>query len=400
MSVPWLLLACLVALSSCQPTGEATATTEGPNKGFIDWINSLLGSPTTTTLRPTQDPPEDCPVCRSWVLLACLLALSSGQPSENKVASGASDKGFIEWLQGLIGTPTTTTTRPPQVPAENCPVCQCGIARTRRRIVGGYETKKLEFPWMAVLMYNGRFYCGGSLINDLYVLTAAHCTSGFRKERITVRFLEHDRSTANDTKTVDRKVEAIIRHLRYNPGTYDNDIALLKLDQRVDLSSALKKSSLREGEEGGEGGAGGSTEEDDVGVRPVCLASPGLSYSNFSGVVTGWGTTEEGGSVANTLQEVYVPIISNAECRKTGYKQRITDNMLCAGEPEGGRDACQGDSGGPLHILNSTTNQYQEVGVVSWGEGCARPDRPGVYTRVNRYMTWLKSNTRDACYCH
>ncbi|KAJ2947597.1 hypothetical protein O0L34_g17395 [Tuta absoluta] len=335
MSVPWLLLACLVTLSSCQPTGETT--TEGPNKGFIDWINSLIGSPGTTTLRPTQDPPE------------------------------------------------------------NCPVCQCGIARTRRRIVGGYETKKLEFPWMAVLMYNGRFYCGGSLINDLYVLTAAHCTSGFRKERITVRFLEHDRSSANDTKTVDRKVEAIIRHLRYNPGTYDNDIALLKLDQRVDLSSALKKSALRDGEEGGEGG---STEEDDVGVRPVCLASPGLSYSNFSGVVTGWGTTEEGGSVANTLQEVYVPIISNADCRKTGYKQRITDNMLCAGEAEGGRDACQGDSGGPLHILNATTQQYQEVGVVSWGEGCARPDRPGVYTRVNRYMTWLKSNTRDACYCH
>ncbi|XP_049871049.1 trypsin-1-like [Pectinophora gossypiella] len=327
-----------------------------------------------------------------WVLLACLVTLSSCLPTSDP--DPPKDKGFIDWISNLVGNPTTTTLRPIEDPPENCPACQCGIARTRRRIVGGYETKKLEFPWMAVLMYNGRFYCGGSLLNDFYVLTAAHCTAGFRKEKITVRFLEHDRSVGNETKTVDRKVQAIIRHLRYNPGTYDNDIALLKLDQRVDLSSALKR-TRKEGED-----ASSETEEDDVGMRPVCLPSAGLSYSNYSGVVTGWGTTEEGGSVANTLQEVNVPIISNADCRKTAYKQRITDNMLCAGEPEGGRDACQGDSGGPLHVLNNGTSQYQEVGVVSWGEGCARPDRPGVYTRVNRYMTWIKSNTKDACYCH
>ncbi|XP_060801984.1 trypsin-like [Amyelois transitella] len=308
------------------------------------------------------------------------------------------DKGIVEWITNLLGGGTTTTLRPSQEPPEDCPQCQCGIARTRRRIVGGYETKKLEFPWMAVLMYNGRFYCGGSLLNDLYVLTAAHCTSGFRKERITVRFLEHDRSDTNETKTIDRKVSEIIRHLRYNPGTYDNDIALLKLDQRVDLRSALKR--VRRDDNSTESSTEAPHNEDDVGLRPVCMPTPGLAYSNYSGVVAGWGTTEEGGSVSSTLQEVYVPIISNAECRKTGYKNRITDNMLCAGTADGGKDACQGDSGGPLHVLNASTAQFQEVGVVSWGEGCARPDRPGVYTRVNRYMTWIKSNTRDACYCH
>ncbi|XP_053605246.1 trypsin-1-like [Plodia interpunctella] len=308
------------------------------------------------------------------------------------------DKGLIDWIANLLGGGTTTTLRPSQDPPENCPQCQCGIARTRRRIVGGYETKKLEFPWMAVLMYNGRFYCGGSLLNDLYVLTAGHCTSGFRKERITVRFLEHDRSDANETKTIDRKVSEIIRHIRYNPGTYDNDIALLRLDQRVDLRSALKRVRRDESMTTGTP-VEGAQNEDDVGLRPVCMPTTGLSYSNYSGVVAGWGTTEEGGSVSSTLQEVYVPIISNAECRKTAYKNRITDNMLCAGTSDGGKDACQGDSGGPLHILNTDTAQYQEVGVVSWGEGCARPDRPGVYTRVNRYITWIKSNTRDACYC-
>ncbi|XP_041989026.1 trypsin-like [Aricia agestis] len=296
-------------------------------------------------------------------------------------------KGVVDWINGWF-----SSTSPPAIPSndppEDCPECHCGIARTRRRIVGGYETVKLEMLWMAVLMYGGRFYCGGSLINDLYVLTAAHCTAGFRKEKITVRFLEHDRSMPNETRTIDRKVSAIIRHLRYNPGTYDNDIALLRLDKRMDLSTAIKRA--RDDED---------LDLDNIKPSPVCLPTRGLSFSNHSAVVSGWGTTEEGGSVSSTLQEVYVPIMSNSDCKQTSYKQRITENMLCAGYPDGGKDACQGDSGGPLHVLNTTTNKYQEVGVVSWGEGCARPDKPGVYTRVNRYLTWIKSNTKDACYC-
>ncbi|KAG6445009.1 trypsin-1-like [Manduca sexta] len=322
-----------------------------------------------------------------WLLvLVCVLGLTSCQtPSPNPALK---EKGLIEWISNLF---SSTTISPVHDPPEDCPTCQCGIARTRRRIVGGYETKQQYYPWMAVLMYNGRFYCGGSLLNDLYVLTAAHCTAGFRKEKITVRFLEHDRSQVNETKTIDRKVSAIIRHLRYNPGTYDNDIALLKLEERVDLSSALKK--VRR-----DGNSTEPEENQDVGLRPVCLPKGGLSYTNYTAVVTGWGTTEEGGSVSDTLQEVKVPIVSNDECRK-GYGGRITENMICAGEKEGGKDACQGDSGGPMHIVDENGNKYREVGVVSWGEGCARPDKYGVYSRVNRYLTWIEKNTKDACYC-
>ncbi|PZC78907.1 hypothetical protein B5X24_HaOG200438 [Helicoverpa armigera] len=258
---------------------------------------------------------------------------------------------------------------------------------------------------MAMLMYNGRFFCGASLINDLYILTAAHCT-GYRKERLTVRLLEHDTTNRNETKTIDRKVSAVIRHQRYNPGTYDNDIALMRLDERLDLSTAIKR-VRRDGEATTEASSSSTTEEtstaapevDDVRVRPVCLPTPGLSYTRQCGVVIGWGVTDEGGSISNTLQEVKVPIVSNAECKDRSYGRRVTDNMMCAGEPDGGRDACQGDSGGPLHVFNETTEKYQEVGVVSWGEGCARPDKYGVYSRVNRYLTWIKSNTADACYC-
>ncbi|CAG4970022.1 unnamed protein product [Parnassius apollo] len=323
-----------------------------------------------------------------FILLVCV-GLSSCRTTEAEPEDGK-QKGLIDWINNLIGGTTPTTEKPSNEPPANCPTCQCGIARTHRRIVGGTETKQKEYPWMCVMLYGGRFYCGCSLIADLYVLTAAHCTAGFRKERMTVRFLEHDRHIANETKTIDRKVAAIIRHARYSPGTYDSDIAMLKLDQRIDLTSAIKKLKT-DGED--------TEEEEDRGVATVCLPEPGLSYTGHTATVAGWGTTEEGGSVSNVLREVMVPIISNEDCLKTSYKGRITENMLCAGTDEGGKDACQGDSGGPLHVYKNETNTWQIAGVVSWGEGCARPKTPGVYTRVNRFLTWIKSNTKDACYC-
>lgn len=127
------------------------------------------------------------------------------------------------------------------------------------------------------------------------------------------------------------------------------------------------------------------------------------------------------GEVSNTLQQVVVPILSNLDCKNSAYSStRITDNMLCAGFKEGKKDSCQGDSGkiktlsiqrtfklsnkipfsgGPLHVKDNTTMIHQIVGVVSWGDGCAKPNYPGVYARVNRYRTWIRDNTIDACTC-
>ncbi|XP_035901880.1 trypsin-1-like [Anopheles stephensi] len=281
---------------------------------------------------------------------------------------------FIEWLAGLIGT----STPPPQenlTPPETCPMCKCGRTNRLTRIVGGQETQVNQYPWMAMLMYSGTFYCGGSLISDRHVLTAAHCVHGFQRSKISVVLLEHDRVSTTETMTMTSQVLRIIEHNGYNSNNYNSDIAILRLATTMNIDDKLK---------------------------PVCLPTPKKPFSGYDGIVTGWGATSENGAISTNLQEVTVPIMSNADCRKTGYgPTRITDNMLCAGFKEGKKDSCQGDSGGPLHVIkqNSTDNVHQIAGIVSWGEGCAKPNYPGVYTRVNRFGTWIKSNTVDGCYC-
>lgn len=228
-----------------------------------------------------------------------------------------------------------------------------------------------RYPWMALLMYNKRFYCGASLINERYLLTAAHCVDGFYKDNMSVRLMEHDRNDDKETMVIERNISRIIKHSGYSDSTFNNDIALLRMGAPVPFEN---------------------------GLMPVCLPQRGRSFSGLDGLITGWGVKSQGGATSPVLQEVTVPILSNTDCRKSKYgPRRITDNMICAGLAEGGKDACQGDSGGPMHIVNGT--RHEVVGVVSWGEGCARPGYPGVYSRVNRYLTWIARNTIDACPC-
>ncbi|XP_059482693.1 trypsin-1-like [Neocloeon triangulifer] len=248
--------------------------------------------------------------------------------------------------------------------------CKCGVANSRLRIVGGQETRVNQYPWMAMLSYDGRFYCGGTLINKKYILTAAHCVKGFTANRMKIRLLEHNRDSSSETSIVDRSVAKIIHHNKYNPSTFNNDIALLRMDKEVPIKGNL---------------------------LPACMPTPGKRFTNEDALVTGWGKTAENRPVSTVLREVTVPIMSNSKCQSYYGTSQITDNMLCAGFKEGGRDSCQGDSGGPLIVKNES--HYQIAGVVSWGEGCARPNNPGVYARVNRYLTWIKSNTPDACFC-
>jgi len=178
-----------------------------------------------------------------------------------------------------------------------------------------------------------------------YLLTAAHCVDGFYRENMSARLKEHDRYDDKESEIIERNISRIIKHSGYSDRNFNNDIALLRLSEDVPF---------------------------DNGLLPVCLPQRGRSFSNMEGLITGWGVKTQGGSTSSVLHEVTVPIMSNSDCRKSKYgPKRITDNMICAGLPEGKKDACQGDSGGPMHIVNGT--QHDIVGVVSWGEGCARP---------------------------
>lgn len=249
-----------------------------------------------------------------------------------------------------------------------CASCTCGVPNINR-IVGGTEVRTNKYPWIAQLLRGRTFFCGGALINDRYVLTAAHCVHGMNIRSLMVRLLQLDRSSGD--RGIMRRVLFANEHAEYSATTLVNDIALLRLDQPVPLLDP---------------------------IRPACL--PRSLNQNFDfkqGIVAGWGLDREGGQTSSVLQEVAVPIITNAQCRATSYKSMIVDTMLCAGDvQQGGKDACQGDSGGPLIVHE---NIFRLVGVVSFGYGCAKPDAPGVYTRVSRYLNWIVTNTRDACYC-
>ncbi|XP_033201533.2 transmembrane protease serine 9 [Bombus vancouverensis nearcticus] len=261
--------------------------------------------------------------------------------------------------------------KPPYAMEEPAPCyCSCGLRNEESRIVGGQTTRMNEFPWMARLSYLNKFYCGGTLINDRYVLTAAHCVKGFMWFMIKVTFGEHDRCTERGAET-----RYVVRVLTgdFSFLNFDNDIALLRLNERVPLSDT---------------------------IRPICLPTEkDKQYVGTKAIASGWGTLYEDGKPSCLLQEVEVPVMSLQDCRNTSYSPRmISDNMMCAGYPDGKKDSCQGDSGGPL-IAEREDKKYELIGIVSWGNGCARPGYPGVYTRVTRYINWIVYHSREGCFC-
>lgn len=231
-------------------------------------------------------------------------------------------------------------------------------------IVGGQAADPGEYPWQAMLLdSSGRFFCGGSLIHAKWVLTAGHCTYGITVARVVLG--AHDRTNSGESSRQTITVVRTIRHPNYNDNTTDNDLALLELSQPATLNSR-------------------------VAIIPYVI-SPGddaLFAAGVNAVVTGWGATSEGGSSPALLQEVTVPIVSQNVCRQS-YGSSLTNNMFCAGLAQGGKDSCQGDSGGPLSVSSGGSSR-KLAGIVSWGNGCARPSFYGIYTRVANYTAWIQ----------
>lgn len=230
------------------------------------------------------------------------------------------------------------------------------------RIVGGDDTTIERWPWQVSLQYNGNHVCGGSIINPLWIVTAAHC---FPSEYHSTHFWKVGVGITTMSTSGSVPVAKIIINGQFSSKTNDHDIALMK------LSSPLK---FREA------------------VRAVCLPNYGAELPARSQVwVTGWGYTQERGRLSSTLQRANISVISMSICTSLAvYSTAVTDRMLCAGYMSGKVDSCQGDSGGPL--VFEDPNDYERwtlTGIVSWGYGCARPGNPGVYSRVGSFLDWI-----------
>jgi len=250
------------------------------------------------------------------------------------------------------------------LPTTNCGVSKYSDAGSKKGyyIVGGVEARQGEFPWQISLQEYGRHICGGMVMDNQYIVTAAHCVIGSRARNLKVVVGEWNRNS-NDPNERTVGVSRIIMNNGYDDRTLENDIALLKLSSTISFN-------------------------DDV--QPICAPTAGDDYTGTFCTVSGWGTTSSGGgSLPSKLRYVNVPVISNFECQQ-GYGSDITPTMVCAGYSNGGKDSCQGDSGGPL--VCKSGNKWQLVGIVSWGYGCADAGYPGVYTRVTEFTSWISAN--------
>ena len=180
-----------------------------------------------------------------------------------------------------------------------------------------------EYPWQVLLKHTG-VYCGGSLISDQWILSAAHCTEGRGDVDDWQAVLgEHDKESTTETHHITADIDLIVDHPEYDAGTINFDFTLFKMKQTIDFSAHPH-------------------------IRPICLPANGENtYNNYGAIVTGWGATEFGGPGSNTLQEVEVNVLSNDECKNDySYEpDELTEQMLCANIVGGGHDSCQGDSG-------------------------------------------------------
>ncbi|XP_039741509.1 testisin [Pteropus medius] len=247
----------------------------------------------------------------------------------------------------------------------------CGQRAVPTRVVGGKNAELGRWPWQGSLRLWGSHICGGSLLNRRWVLSAAHC---FEKNNNpyewTVQFgeLTAKPSIWNLDAYYNRyQVEEIILSPMYL-GASAYDIALLKLSSSVTYNKYIK---------------------------PICVLDSSDDFQNRTDCwVTGWGDIEENQELPSPyiLQEVQVGMINTTICNylysQPSFRHDIWGDMVCAGNAQGGKDACFGDSGGPLACEKK--GRWYQVGVVSWGIGCGRPNRPGVYTNVSRHFKWIR----------
>ncbi|XP_070210443.1 uncharacterized protein [Littorina saxatilis] len=287
-------------------------------------------------------------------------------------------------------TPLTTTMAPPEPPFESY---QCGEVRTLPsglRIVGGTEAEKGMYPWIVMLTKDGKFFCGGSILDPLHVITAAHClkdepksylTGMVNTERNSLQVIAgKDRSSLDSRPAHEQRVSVSsgYMHSGFTFSPIHNDIAVLRLSKPLVFNSR---------------------------VSPICLPNV-TDVMPRRCVVAGWGYTNEYfQTLPSSMRTVSLWTYNRTECQRTfptftflGYSTSyyLKEGVFCAANSTfGGQDSCQGDSGGPLFCLMTSKEgegqgeHYTQFGVVSWGDDCGKPGKPGFYTYLPTFRSWI-----------
>ena len=251
------------------------------------------------------------------------------------------------------------------------------LDRREPKVVGGDIAPEHAFPWQVSLGVSWitdpreAHFCGGSIYSDRWVVTAAHCVVDLLPENIAVTAGTNRLSEGAQRYNVSR----IIAHKAYNDDTSDSDIALLELFDPLTL-------------------------DDTKRAIPLLAAADeaGVLVEDAELTVSGWGAMHEGGQAVEELRFAKVPFVTRETCnRPLAYDGDVTENMICAGHAAGGIDSCQGDSGGPLVAPG---DDPVLVGVVSWGDGCARPNKVGIYTRIPPFTGWVETCVQQPDTCN
>ncbi|XP_021942881.1 uncharacterized protein LOC110841538 isoform X2 [Zootermopsis nevadensis] len=250
----------------------------------------------------------------------------------------------------------------------------------KARVVGGYEVLKGSYPWQASVRVRtgGKsvHWCGAVVISPLHILTAGHCMQDYTKGAYFIRVGDHDTEEVEGTEQ-ELNIDEIYLHEEFNKGMrLNNDIALVK----------MKGLGIRLGPE----------------IMPACLPHHGIQYApGLNCTISGWGSMKAAGSgYSRHLRATWIPLLPHETCKASfvyGTKA-VGEGMFCAGMLEGGVDSCQGDSGGPLICL--INGEFTLYGITSWGHGCGRPNKPGVYSSVSFYRDWIDNKLEDSMSGH
>ncbi|XP_054160489.1 venom peptide isomerase heavy chain-like [Oppia nitens] len=251
-------------------------------------------------------------------------------------------------------------------------------AKGMGRIVGGVDAEPFEFPWqVSIQIYIPKkkkieHFCGGAVISDQWILTAAHCLDVLKgKEKHLI--IKMGSNIMKDPNTPNYSVQKFTLHEEWNRKTQANDIAVIRVNEKITFKT---------------------NDNHQYEVNSVCMPEKEFE-ANGTATLSGFGQTGATASQSDNLQKLDVPIYNHKKCARN-YKKyvEINEKKLCAGG-KGGQDSCMGDSGGPLVQLNPNENRIQIIGVVSFGYPCAVKDMPGVYTKVSHYIDWIIEKTKE-----